>query len=84
MKIRKAHIIIICILLLFPIVGLCFYPLMPDKVAFHWSRGSEPDNYVGKFAGTFLMPVIFLVVFPLIALPGYVISSVYKSDKFRA
>jgi uncharacterized membrane protein len=54
---RKSEIIIIGIILLSFVVGIYFYPQMPEKMASHWNAQGEVDGYMSKFWGLFLMPL---------------------------
>jgi len=46
------------------LVGLYFYPQLPDQMASHWNAKGEVDNYMTKFWGIFLMP--FIMIFMLL------------------
>jgi uncharacterized membrane protein len=56
MIIRKSEIAVIGIILLSVVVGICFYPQMPEKMASHWNAKGEVDGYMSKFWGLFMMP----------------------------
>ena len=83
----RLFITLSAIILLCFILGACFYPFLPERMAIHWSGGPEPDGYMDKFWGTFLMPVIFIFaltafmvpVFLFDALDSKVFSRWYKS-----
>jgi len=69
MKIRKSEVIVIGIILVSFIIGIHFYPQMPDRIASHWNARGEVDGYMPKFWGLFLMPFIsagLLLLFMLI------------------
>ncbi len=55
----------IIIILLSFLVGIYFYPQMPDKMASHWNIKSEVDGYLSKFWGLFLMPLISIGMYGL-------------------
>ncbi|HED00131.1 MAG TPA: SdpI family protein [Proteobacteria bacterium] len=57
---RKSEIIILGIILVSIIVGIYFYPQMPEKMASHWNTQGEVDGYMSKFWGLFLMPFILV------------------------
>jgi uncharacterized membrane protein len=57
---RKSEIIVIGIILLSFVVGIYFYPQMPEKIASHWNAQGEVDGYMSKFWGLFLMPFILV------------------------
>lgn len=62
--INLSVIIVLCFIL-----GACFYPFLPERMATHWSGGAEPDGYMGKFWGTFLLPIIFIFVLGAVSWP---------------
>jgi uncharacterized membrane protein len=58
---RKIHWLIIFIITLFPVIGIMFYPYMPEQMGTHWQFGKTPDGYMGKFNGTFLTALICVI-----------------------
>jgi len=62
MKLRKSEIISLVIVIISLIIGIYFYPLMPEKVASHWNAEGKVDGYMPKFWGLFLMPIISAVL----------------------
>jgi uncharacterized membrane protein len=67
---RKSEIIILGIILISFIVGIYFYPQMPEKMASHWNTQGQINGYMSKFWGLFLMPLISVGLFLLfIAIP---------------
>jgi len=60
MNMRKSEIIILGIILLSFIVGIYFYPQMPEKMASHWNAQGQVDGYMSKFWGLFLIPFILV------------------------
>jgi len=62
MKLRKSEVITMGITL-FSFAAACyFYPQMPERMASHWNIHGEPDGYLAKFWGLFLMPLVLLGV----------------------
>lgn len=61
-KIRKSEIIIILIVVLAFLIGIYFYPQMPDQMASHWNEKGQVNGYMSKFWGLFLMPIISLIM----------------------
>lgn len=46
------------------------YHLMPAEMPVHWGINGQPDNYAGRFAGVFGIPIVMaVVVFLMIFLP---------------
>lgn len=61
---RKSTIFILVIILACYTIGVIFYSQMPDRIAIHWNIHGEPDGFMPKFWGLFILPFIltFLVV----------------------
>ena len=59
MSFRRSEIIIFGMALLFFIIGIYFYPRMPERMASHRNIHGEVDGYISKFWGVFLLPFIF-------------------------
>jgi len=55
---RKSEMTILGIILFSFIIGISFYPQMPDKMALHWNAQGREDGYMSKFWGLFLIPFI--------------------------
>ena len=43
------------------ILGLIYYPSLPDKMAIHFNFQSVPDNWYPKFIVLFILPLILLL-----------------------
>lgn len=59
---QLTHIIIIAGF----IMGVIFYPYLPEKIASHWDIYDNPDLYISKWLGVFGIPLasaIFVVLF---------------------
>jgi uncharacterized membrane protein len=65
---KTASIIALLIIILTFAIGIYFYPLMPDKLASHWSAQGQVNSYMPKFWGLFLMPLISVVLLALFLL----------------
>jgi uncharacterized membrane protein len=63
----KTKIIFLVILLSF-ILGIFLYPKMPQVMVSHWDIQGQPDGYIPKFLGLFLMPMIIAVMAALFLL----------------
>ena len=67
---KKSYVIAIGMILLSFIVGIYFYPQMPERMASHWNAQGQVDGYVSRFFGLFLIPLISVGLFLLfIAIP---------------
>lgn len=80
---RKSEIITILIILLSFVIGIYFYPQMPEKMASHWNIRGEVDGYIAKFWGLFLMPIISLGLFLLFILIPKIDPLRANIEKFR-
>ena len=59
---RSSYIISLIIVLASFLIGIYFYPQMPDKLASHWDVQGEVNGYLPKTIGLFLMPVISIIL----------------------
>jgi uncharacterized membrane protein len=80
---KKSIIITSSIILLSFIIGIYFYPQMPDMVASHWNAQGEVDGYMSKFWGLFLMPLISLGMFFLFLFVPKIDPLKENIEKFR-
>ncbi len=44
------------------IVGIYFYPRLPERIAVHWSASGNVNGYLPKFIGIFLIPFLFFIL----------------------
>ena len=65
---RKSTMAIILIIALSVIVGVIFYPLLPDQMVSHWNAAGEVNGYMSRFWGVFLMPLISIILLGLFLL----------------
>ena len=47
------------------IVSVAFYPSLPEEMAVHWNVHGEPDDYMNKLYGAFLIPLLMIVMLSL-------------------
>lgn len=80
---RKSYLIVSVIILLSFAVGAYFYPQLPEKMASHWNAQGEVDDYMSKFWGTFLTPIIILAMFLLFVLIPKIDPLKENIEKFR-
>ena len=75
----------IFIIVLLPLIGLFFYPHLPEVMGTHWGWGNKPDDYMGKFAGTFMAALVLMIVttslLALNLLFTNIFAKAYRSDK---
>ncbi|MCD6114686.1 SdpI family protein [bacterium] len=65
MRIKTTEFIIISLILFSFIIGIYLYPLMPERMVSHWNIKGEADDYLSKFWGVFLIPLISIGLFLL-------------------
>jgi len=80
---RKSNIIILLIILASFVVAVYLYPRMPDEMASHWNFKGEVDDYLPKFWGLFLMPIISLGLFLLFLLIPKIDPLKANIERFR-
>lgn len=57
---KKSEIIILIIIILSFTIGIYLYPLLPEKMVFHWNVKGQVNGYISKFWGLFLVPLILI------------------------
>jgi len=80
---RKAYIFCLATIIFSFALAVFCYPLMPEKMASHWSAAGEVNGYMPKFWGLFLMPIISLIIFALFVLIPKVDPLKANIAKFR-
>jgi uncharacterized membrane protein len=71
MKINKISVLFPIILIIASfLIGIYFYPFLPDQVATHWGSNNQVNGYSSKAFGLFFMPILSVFLFFLfISLP---------------
>lgn len=60
---NKASLIIsFCLIAAALIIGLFLYARLPDPMPSHWNAAGQVDDYLPKFWGIFLMPMVTVVL----------------------
>jgi uncharacterized membrane protein len=62
LKVRKAHVLSLFIIVLATIVSIVVYPKLPPVIASHWGISGEVNGYMSRFWGLFIMPIISFVM----------------------
>lgn len=57
---RKAELFVLIAVVFSFIIGIYFYPQMPEQMASHWNAQGKVDGYMSRFWGVFLMPFVFV------------------------
>lgn len=63
LKIRKFEILSLILILIFItfLVGIIVYPYLPLEMSSHWGINNQVNNYIDRFWGVFLLPIIILI-----------------------
>ena len=61
MRLRRIEILSFIAVLATFVAAVLIYPNMPSHVVSHWGINNNANGYMGKFWGTFLLPIILLV-----------------------
>jgi uncharacterized membrane protein len=65
------------------IAGLVLYNRLPDPMPSHWNAAGQVDDYMSKFWGIFLMPIITVVLVPLFLVIPHIDPLKANIAKFR-
>jgi len=66
------------------IVGIYFYPRLPQKIAVHWDTSGNVNGYLPKFLGIFLSLFLFTLISLLpIVIPKGSSQESYRRFRFR-
>ena len=55
---KKTTTFALLLVLLQFLIGIYYYPQMPDQIASHWNIQGVADGYMSKFWGLFIVPLI--------------------------
>ncbi|MBU2564612.1 DUF1648 domain-containing protein [Patescibacteria group bacterium] len=80
---KKIHIFTLIIIIISFLAGIYLYDFMPEKIASHWNAKGQVDEYMSKFWGLFLMPIVCIGVFFLLLIIPKIDPLKKNVDKFR-
>ncbi len=60
---KVTNIILLLLIAIALVVGVIFYPQLPDQVASHWNAAGEVNGYMTKFWGVFFLPILLAGLF---------------------
>ncbi|MCW4033386.1 MAG: SdpI family protein [Candidatus Bathyarchaeota archaeon] len=83
MALRKYESIILLLILVSFVLGIFYYPKMPDKMASHWNELGQVDGYMTKFWGLFLMPFVSISLLLLFIIIPKIDPLKVNIEKFR-
>jgi len=58
MRTRTTIIVVSFMIVIATLVGVAFWPRLPDPMASHWDANDQVNGYMSKFWGVFLMPLM--------------------------
>ena len=64
-EMRKTVVISLAIILIQFLIGVYFYPVMPERMASHWGLGGNADGYQPKTIALYMIPIVSLGMFGL-------------------
>lgn len=64
---KKPEIVALLLVALIFLVSIAVYQSLPDVLASHWDINGNVNGYMGKFWGTFLLPVIAVAILGILA-----------------
>ncbi|MRR36786.1 DUF1648 domain-containing protein, partial [bacterium] len=68
---RTSVIISFILIALAVLAGVILYTRLPDPMPSHWNAAGQADDYMPKFWGIFLVPLMTIVLLPLfLAIPS--------------
>lgn len=65
------------------VFSMAFYNRLPDPMPIHWNAAGEVDGYGSRWFGTFLMPVVMLVIWGLLVVLPKLDPRSANIEKFR-
>ena len=80
---KNTKLIIVIVILLSFLIGILLYNKAPAQMASHWNAQGIVDDYMPKFWGLFLMPLISVVLFFLFILIPKIDPYKKNIDKFK-
>lgn len=83
MIMRKSLIVAFALIILAFAISIYVYPQIPEKVASHWNAEGQPDGYMKKDVGLFLMPAVSLVLLFLFLVIPRIDPLKHNIEEFR-
>lgn len=65
------------------VAGIIVYPQMPDTVVSHWGPTGQPDGYMNKFWGIFILPIILIIIYIMLIIIPRLDPNYKNIEKFR-
>jgi immunity protein, SdpI family len=65
-------------------IGIALYPYAPDQMPSHWNAQGDVDDYMSKFWGLFLMPLVLIGAYLLFLILPRIDPKKMNIDSFRS
>jgi len=79
----KKEFVAIAVLLLVFLIGIYFYPQLPQQVASHWNASGQVNGYMDKTWAVFILPALAAVIYLLMTFLPYIMPSKDAILKFK-
>jgi len=83
MSMKRSETAVIGMIVLSFIMGIYLYNIVPEEMASHWNARGDVDDYMSKFWGLFLMPIVSAGMFILLKVIPTIDPLKKNVDKFR-
>jgi len=80
---QKATIGILLLIIISFMIGIYYYPQMPEQMDSHWNASGEANDSMSRFWGIFLMPIILVGMFVLFSIIPLIDPLKNNIKKFR-
>lgn len=61
---KEWMVLVLCIVSI--VTGILFYPMMPERIVSHWGANGEPNGFMSAFWGSFILPIVIVLMFLLL------------------
>lgn len=83
MKVGRLHLASAILILLGFCASIAFYGRLPDPVPIHWQASGEPDGWMPKPWGAFVLPAVSAGVFALLAVTPHIAPARFRIGRFQ-
>ncbi|MEW5939376.1 MAG: SdpI family protein [Chloroflexota bacterium] len=83
MSARTTLLVSVTLILAMTLIGLLLWNRLPDPMPSHWNAAGEVDDYMPKFWGAFLLPVVTAALIPLFLVIPHIDPLKANIAKFR-
>jgi uncharacterized membrane protein len=83
MKLGRLHLVSFALVVLGFGAAIAFYGRLPDPVPIHWKVSGEPDGWMRKPWGAFVLPAVNAAVFAMLAATPHIAPARFRIDRFQ-